>query len=77
MRIAVTGCGWSNANLSAWYSGVVLSAKTQMNLKNAKSYFAEHLSIGDYYGENERIHGEWLGEGAATLGSAGIVAADD
>ena len=48
-----------------------------MNLKNAKSYFAEHLSIGDYYGENARIQGEWLGEGAAKLGLAGVVAADD
>jgi TrwC relaxase len=63
--------------LSAWYSGDVLSPKTQMNLKNAKSYFAEHLSIGDYYGENARIQGEWLGEGAAKLGLAGVVAADD
>jgi len=48
-----------------------------MNLKNAKSYFAEHLSIGDYYGENARIQGEWLGEGAAKLGLAGVVAADE
>jgi conjugative relaxase-like TrwC/TraI family protein len=63
--------------LLAWYSGDVLSPKTQLNLKNAKSYFAEHLSIGDYYGENARIQGEWLGEGAAKLGLAGVVAADD
>ena len=55
----------------------MLSPKTQLNLKNAKSYFAEHLSIGDYYGENARIQGEWLGEGAAKLGLAGVVAADD
>jgi conjugative relaxase-like TrwC/TraI family protein len=48
-----------------------------MNLKNAKSYFAEHLSIGDYYGENARIQGEWLGEGAAKLGLDGVVTADD
>jgi hypothetical protein len=27
----------------------MLSPKTQTNLKNAKSYFAEHLAIGDYY----------------------------
>ena len=61
----------------AWYSGDVLWPKTQLNLKNAKSYVAEHLSIGEYYGENARIQGEWLGEGAAILGLAGIVAADD
>jgi len=55
----------------------VLSPKTQLNLKNAKSYFAEHLSIGDYYGANARIQGEWLGEGAAKLGLAGVLAGDD
>lgn len=55
----------------------MLSPKTQLNLKNAKSYFAEHLSVGDYYGENTRVQGEWLGEGAAKLGLTGVVAADD
>ena len=55
----------------------MLSPKTQTNLKNAKSYFAEHLSVGDYYGENARVQGEWLGEGAVKLGLIGKVAADD
>ena len=55
----------------------MLSPKTQTNLKNAKSYFAEHLSIGDYYGENARIQGEWLGKGAIKLGLSGAVAADE
>jgi conjugative relaxase-like TrwC/TraI family protein len=55
----------------------VLSPKTQTNLKNAKSYFAEHLSIGDYYGENARVQGEWLGRGAVKLGLGGMVAADN
>jgi conjugative relaxase-like TrwC/TraI family protein len=55
----------------------VLSPKTQTNLKNAKSYFAEHLSIGDYYGENARVQGEWLGKGAVKLGLSGIVGADE
>ena len=27
----------------------MLSPKTQKNLTNAKAYFAEHLSVGDYY----------------------------
>lgn len=53
--------------------GGVLSPKTQMNLKNAKSYFAEHLSVGDYYGENASVRGEWLGEGAVKLGLTGAV----
>jgi conjugative relaxase-like TrwC/TraI family protein len=54
----------------------VLSPKTQTNLKNAKGYFEEHLSVGDYYAENERVQGEWLGQGAALLGLAGAVERD-
>ena len=60
-----------------WYAGDVLSPKTQTNLKNAKGYFEEHLSVGDYYAENERVQGEWLGEGAALLGLAGPVTRDE
>jgi conjugative relaxase-like TrwC/TraI family protein len=48
-----------------------------MNLKNAKSYFSEHLSIGDYYGEKARVQGEWFGQGATRLGLTGPVAADE
>jgi conjugative relaxase-like TrwC/TraI family protein len=51
----------------------VLSPKTQTNLKNAKGYFEEHLSVGDYYSENERVRGEWAGEGAIMLGLGGVV----
>jgi len=51
----------------------MLSPKTQTSLKNAKGYFEEHLRVGDYYAENERVQGEWLGAGAAQLGLAGIV----
>ena len=57
-------------------SSGVLSPKTQTNLKNAKSYFAEHLSVGDYYGENSRVQGEWLGKGATALGLTGTVLED-
>jgi conjugative relaxase-like TrwC/TraI family protein len=55
----------------------VLSPKTQTNLKNAKCYFEEHLSVGDYYSENERVSGEWAGEGATMLGLAGAVTRDE
>ena len=55
----------------------MLSPKTQTNLKNAKGYFEEHLRAGDYYAENERVQGEWIGAGAALLGLAGIVVKDD
>lgn len=55
----------------------MLSPKTQTNLKNAKSYFAKHLSVGNYYGENARVQGEWQGEAASKLGLVGAVASDD
>ena len=55
----------------------MLSPKTQTNLTNAKGYFEEHLRVGDYYAENERVQGEWMGAGAARLGLAGIVTKDD
>jgi conjugative relaxase-like TrwC/TraI family protein len=54
----------------------VLSPKTQTNLKNAKGYFEEHLSVGDYYAEDQRVRGEWFGEGAALLGLNGKVTRD-
>lgn len=55
----------------------MLSPKTQTNLKNAKGYFEEHLSVGDYYSENERVRGEWAGEGTTMLGLAGVVTRDE
>ena len=55
----------------------MLSPKTQTNLKNAKGYFEEHLSVGDYYAENERMRGEWIGKGAALLGLAGGVTREE
>jgi len=60
----------------ACYCGVVLSPKTQTNLKNAKGYFEEHLCVGDYYAEHQRVQGEWCGEGAALLGLVGNVTRD-
>ena len=55
----------------------MLSPQTQTNLKNAKSYFEEHLAVGDYYAEAERVVGEWIGEGAAMLDLNGVVAQRD
>src|SRR5947208_1802753 len=51
----------------------MLSPKTQYNLANARSYFEEHLCVGDYYSESQRLQGEWLGDGAAMLGLSGAV----
>ncbi len=51
----------------------MLSPKTQTSLKNAKSYFEEHLAVGDYYSEAEQVSGEWIGSGAEMLGLSGYV----
>jgi conjugative relaxase-like TrwC/TraI family protein len=55
----------------------VVTAKTQYNLKNAREYFEEHLCVGDYYNEGQRVAGEWIGRGAERLGLSGKVRADD
>jgi conjugative relaxase-like TrwC/TraI family protein len=55
----------------------VVTAKTQYNLKNAQEYFEEHLCVGDYYDEGQRVSGEWQGRGAELLGLSGKVRADD
>lgn len=54
----------------------MLTAKTQYNLKNAKEYFEEHLCVGDYYDEGQRVAGEWFRMGAAQLGLTGMVGAE-
>ena len=55
----------------------MVTAKTQYNPKNAEQYFAEHLCVGDYYNEGQRVSGEWMGAGAERLGLSGKVRADD
>ncbi|MCI0746298.1 MAG: relaxase domain-containing protein [Verrucomicrobia subdivision 3 bacterium] len=55
----------------------VVTAKTQYNLANAREYFEEHLCVGDYYDEGQRVSGEWQGISAARLGLSGNVRADD
>ena len=51
----------------------MVTPKTQYSLKNARSYFKEHLAHGDYYSEKESVQGEWMGAGAAKLGLHGAV----
>lgn len=55
----------------------MVTAKTQYNLKNAEEYFEEHLAVGDYYDEGQRVAGEWIGLGAERLGLAGKVRAEE
>src|SRR5437660_875568 len=58
-------------------SSAVVTEKTQYNLKNAEQYFEEHLCVGDYYNEGQRVAGEWIGVGAERLELGGKVRADD
>ncbi len=51
----------------------MVTAKTQYNLQNAKEYFEEHLCVGEYYDEGQRVAGQWFGLGAERLGLAGKV----
>ncbi|HZP59611.1 MAG TPA: MobF family relaxase [Opitutaceae bacterium] len=51
----------------------MLSPKPQLSLRNAKEYFREHLCVGDYYAEGQKIAGEWFGEAAEKLGLRGEV----
>lgn len=55
----------------------MVTAKTQYSLVNAKDYFTEHLCVGDYYEEGQRVVGHWFGQGAARLGLAGKIGAED
>lgn len=54
----------------------MLTPKTQYSLANAKDYFSEHLSVGDYYTEGESVAGHWFGKGASMLGLAKVVEQD-
>ncbi len=55
----------------------MLSPKAQLNLKHAKAYFREHLSVGDYYSVKAQVRGEWFGLAADRLGLSGVVAEAD
>src|ERR1022692_3134350 len=70
--ISYTTCTHSPCNVRG-----MVTAKTQHNLKNAQEYFEEHLCVGDYYDEGQRVAGEWIGLGAERLGLAGKVRAED
>lgn len=51
----------------------MVTVKTQYSLANAETYFSEHLAVGDYYEEGQKVAGEWLGIGATKLGLSGKV----
>lgn len=51
----------------------MLRPKPQLNLRNAREYFREHLCVGDYYSEGQQVRGEWIGAGATLLQLGGPV----
>jgi len=55
----------------------MLAAKPQSSLKDAKRYFKEHLSVGDYYTEGQQVSGQWFGKGAEDLGLTGATHMDE
>jgi conjugative relaxase-like TrwC/TraI family protein len=55
----------------------MLTAKAQYSAIDAERYFKEHLSAGDYYTEQQRVLGQWHGQGAADLGLAGVTKTND
>jgi conjugative relaxase-like TrwC/TraI family protein len=50
----------------------MLAIKPQFSLKDARQYFKEHLSVGDYYTEGQQVPGHWFGQGAEDLGLNGV-----
>jgi conjugative relaxase-like TrwC/TraI family protein len=51
----------------------MIQPRIQFSLVNARQYFREHLSAGDYYSQGMKVAGEWLGQGAEKLGLQGAV----
>ena len=55
----------------------MLGAKAQYSLDDARGYFEEHLCVGDYYSEGQRVAGQWIGKGAEELGLSGVTRAEE
>ena len=55
----------------------MLRPKAQLNLQNAREYFREHLRVGDYYSEGQKVGGEWFGQAAFDLGLSGSVGEEE
>src|SRR6185503_20793873 len=55
----------------------MLAAKAQFSLNDARRYFKEHLSVGDYYTEGQQVLGQWFGTGAEELGLTGATRMDE
>ncbi|MEI9866364.1 MAG: MobF family relaxase [Limisphaerales bacterium] len=55
----------------------MLAIKPQCSLKDARHYFKEHLTVGDYYTQGQQVPGHWFGQGAEDLGLTGITRMDE
>jgi conjugative relaxase-like TrwC/TraI family protein len=55
----------------------MLAIKPQFSLKDARHYFKEHLTVGDYYTEGQHVPGHWFGQGAEDLGLTGVTRMDE
>jgi conjugative relaxase-like TrwC/TraI family protein len=51
----------------------MFSIRAQLTLGHAKSYFKEHLQVGDYHSEDKKVVGQWIGKGATLLNLEGNV----
>ncbi|HXT13794.1 MAG TPA: MobF family relaxase [Candidatus Angelobacter sp.] len=59
------------------YGLAMLTMKAQYSLGNAEKYFKEHLQVGDYYMEGQQVMGQWMGQGAESLGLTGATHTDE
>lgn len=50
---------------------------TSAKIRNGSTYLENHLSANDYYAKGERVKGQWVGQGAESLGLTGEVRPED
>ncbi len=71
--------GRSNGNRPSIHCSQMpmLATKAQYRLGDAKEYFAEHLSVGDYYTEGQQVLGAVVRRGSREAGLSGVTRQDD
>ena len=68
---------WAQEFQAVGVALAMLTMKAQFSLGNAEKYFKEHLQVGDYYMEGQQVMGEWMGQGAESLGLTGATHTDE
>ena len=56
---------------------MLVMSKGALSASQAETYYEEKYIHDDYYSEEQRVVGEWLGRGAEALGLSGEVASED